>query len=539
MQKRLGDDHRASPPFGDEKYRDGRLPAAVQWQSTTLCVYRLRRPSICSLAPGRSESAGSPKPWPVIWTLGFWEDDGLVSVFGSPSSSAIALSEDEARMLGRATVEPEHLLLAIFRRGRVRDLLRDRVSAGDVYAAIVDRGGVGDDLVLGRVPRSRRLDAVLAVAIDLAAERGDRQVTDVHLLLAFASDPDGGTLLEHLGLSDAAALMDEHFAPQGRPVQDEMSRLQRVRTELGEGHRQIHSMVPAFERFTGDARRAVRAALESASLIEHREVDPFHLLLGCAQVPDSFACRALQPMLKGNEFGPVEELLDRAMRMGPPTAHQATGIFSDTARRLVAEDAVKCAYRAGDSQISTGHLLLAVIDSGERTTEAILAPHTQQLARTLYRGLPGIEDGPDEGELTWIQFDFLIRILSLEFRRVLPPGWTVFAQARGSIHLSAPGARSGFDFAIRPGWIISEFGPGPERLKKVSRWMLERLQAAVMEATGSPWPSDSQQEPAAAYAEIVPDPFNPTLRLGYGDPQAPTLQVLQHDQLLNTLVWRH
>jgi hypothetical protein len=69
--------------------------------------------------------------------------------------------------------------------------------------------------------------------------------------------------------------------------------------------------------------------------------------------------------------------------------------------------------------------------------------------------------------------------------------------------------------------------------------MLERLQAAVMEASGAPWPSGPEQEMVTAYAEIVADRFNPTLRLGYGDPQAPTLQVLQHDQLVDMIVWHY
>ena len=358
-------------------------------------------------------------------------------------------------------------------------------------------------------------------------------------MLALAAQPDIAQLLDHLGLSDVSVVVDEHFPPRGGPVKDEMSRLQRVRTELGESHHQIHRIVPVFERFTGDARRAVRAALESASLMENREVDPFHLVIGCAQVADSFAGRALRSTFGDGELGPVDELIERAMRMGPPPFYQATGIFSDTARRVVAEDVVKWAYRAGDRQISTGHLLLAALDSQDRTTAAIAAPHTQRLARTLFRGLPGIEEGPDEGELAWIQFDFLLRILTLDFRRVLPPGWTVFGSARGSIHLAAPGAPVEPGFAIRPGWIIAELGPGPHRLIKVTRWMLERLQAAVMEATGAPWPSGPEQDLVTPYAEIVPDRFNPTLRLGYGDPQAPTLQVLQRDQLVNMIVWRY
>ena len=92
---------------------------------------------------------------------------------------------------------------------------------------------------------------------------------------------------------------------------------------------------------------------------------------------------------------------------------------------------------------------------------------------------------------------------------------------------------------MRPSWIVEEFAPAPERLVKVIRWMLERVQAAVMEITGAPWPPDQEGDPATAYAEIVPDQFHPTLRLGYGDPRAPTLRVLERGQIVNMLIWRN
>jgi hypothetical protein len=61
----------------------------------------------------------------------------------------------------------------------------------------------------------------------------------------------------------------------------------------------------------------------------------------------------------------------------------------------------------------------------------------------------------------------------------------------------------------------------------------------VIDATEAPWPKRSGQEPVFAYAEIVPDLHNPALRLGYGNPEAPTLRFFERDQLLNMLVWRH
>jgi hypothetical protein len=464
-----------------------------------------------------------------------FDDDEVVSLFGGDAVSAIVLAQDEARMLGRATVEPEHLLLAILRRGRVRELLSGRLAAGDVCAAVVERAGLGEEFVLGPVRRSRRLDEVLAVALGLASQRGEPQTANEHLLLALVGDDAVIALLRHFGLEDVESLVDERFPPRENRLREDLARVELVRAALGEGQRLSQAAVPAFERFTGDARRAIRAAAESAASLEHREVDPFHLLIGCVQVPESFASRVLRPIWEDGELGSVGEVLDLARRTGPHPFHQATGIFSEAARGVVAEGALKLAYRAGHQQITTGHLLLATLDSDDRTTTLMTSPHTQQLARTLARGLPGSDPGPDEGELTWIQFDQLIRTLTLEFRRILPPGWTVMGSARSDIHLKVPDSRSESDFQIRPGWITAETGQVPERLQRVTQWMLERLQAAVIEATRTPWPETPDHDAAPAHAELIPDRYNPRLRLGYGDPQSPTLAVLEHDLLVNML----
>ena len=97
----------------------------------------------------------------------------MLGAFTDQAHNLILLAEDEARMLGRSVVEPEHLLIALLRHGNVRSLFADRgISGSDVYAAIVGQSGLGDDLVLGAVPRSRATDAVLERAVDVAAERG-------------------------------------------------------------------------------------------------------------------------------------------------------------------------------------------------------------------------------------------------------------------------------------------------------------------------------------------------------------------------------
>jgi len=49
-----------------------------------------------------------------------------MTLFSGDAPDLIRLAEDEARMLGRARVEPVHLLLAFSRRGRVGELLAER-----------------------------------------------------------------------------------------------------------------------------------------------------------------------------------------------------------------------------------------------------------------------------------------------------------------------------------------------------------------------------------------------------------------------------
>jgi len=66
-------------------------------------------------------------------------------------------------MLGRAAVGPEHLLLALSTRGTVQRLLgARRVRSSDIYTEIVGRTPLGDELLLGPVPRMAATEEGLA-----------------------------------------------------------------------------------------------------------------------------------------------------------------------------------------------------------------------------------------------------------------------------------------------------------------------------------------------------------------------------------------
>jgi hypothetical protein len=469
----------------------------------------------------------------------------VTALFNQHADNQIAAAEDEARMLGQPRVAPEHLLLAFTRRGRVQWLLREReISPGDIYAAIVDAGGLGDDLVLGRLPRLATTDQVLERAVEIAGQRGELSPGDEAVLLALGEDERASAVLGAVGVSDVEQLVNARYPSRRAALTPEQVKRHLLRVAMNPspppGPR---PRPPVFERFTAEARRAVRAASESATLLENRCVEPFHLILGCLHVPESVAARVLTDALAPGELGPIGEAMEKACRLGPNPVHQATGIFAETTRRIVGEEALKEAYRRGHEHIGTGHLLLAALDGGDRTAARIIGPGPsyESIARSLSRALPGNEHPLGEVTEGTILFDVLIRILTLEFRKIVPAGWTLWGSGRsGGIRGTVPNSSSEEDVRIDLDWIAAVDGPAPERLVAVTHRALEDLQAAAVERTGRSWPtgltSGTSGRPPA-HAEIVGDEINPMLRLWYGESEgSDALEAVSHPILLNSVL---
>jgi Clp amino terminal domain, pathogenicity island component len=205
-----------------------------------------------------------------------------VSFFSSGADDLLRLAEDEARMLGQDRVEPEHMLSAFCRRDRGHHLIAQQsVRPRAVHAAMVRTYGQGDGLLLGRIPRSPGSRAVLERAVMIGAERGMAHPIDVEVLLALAEDKRAGRVLVGAGIQDLVGLIDHEYPATGAPVDEATLRRELLSAALAEGRQPLRVPVAAFERFTGEARRAVGAAAETAARLEHREVDPFHLLIGC------------------------------------------------------------------------------------------------------------------------------------------------------------------------------------------------------------------------------------------------------------------
>ena len=432
-------------------------------------------------------------------------------------------------------MDPEHLLLALARRGNVRVLFEERgVTGSDVYHAIVRSAPVGDDLLLGRVPRSRQTERILERAVDLAAQRGVLGPSSEHLLLALAQDDRVARILADVGIDDAVAMVDAARREPRPPVSEEQLRRFLLRAAGRARAPQPGPVPPVFERYSAEAQRAVRAAGEVASLLEHDEVSPLHLLLGCLHVPNSLAARVLGDELPPSEMGTLGEAMERARMYGPPPSHQSTGIFTDAARRIAAETALGYAYRHDHGWIGTGHLLLATLDAEDGAVKRIVgtglmgsAPVSDRLARSVVRALPGDEHPTGRVQRDGvIAFDLLISMLTNWFRDQLPPGWVIHGSGRsGGMRLRVPGSLSEEDFAVYLDGVVALDRPGRERLLTVTHAALADVQEAVVSSTATAWPDQAPAgEPPAPHAEIAGDSVNPTLRLWYGPSQAPSAE---------------
>jgi ATP-dependent Clp protease ATP-binding subunit ClpA len=288
-----------------------------------------------------------------------WPADPL-GWFTHQAHNLILLAEDEARMLSHPRVEPEHLLLATARRGSVERLLDDGAGRA-IHDAIERINGFGAKLEL-RPRRSPASEQVLDRAIIVAADRGVLGPSAEHLLLALAEHELPARILAELRISDVEALVDAKYPITRPPIDPAL--LQRRAAQLatrGSTPPTPGPNPPIFERFTSHARDAINAGIEAARKLDDPHVAPMHLLLGAL---DANGIVATVRTRLGWEIPPTSAVRRRYSR--------ATDIFSDDARRIVAEDVLIIAERLDHRPLTTGHLLIALLESpDDRTTEMI------------------------------------------------------------------------------------------------------------------------------------------------------------------------
>jgi ATP-dependent Clp protease ATP-binding subunit ClpA len=314
-----------------------------------------------------------------------WPQDSL-GWFTDQAYNAILLADDEARMLSHRRVEPEHLLLAAARRGNVKSLLaRASVDAAAVHEVIAAIKGFGNKLEL-RPRRSPASEEVLRRAVTVAAGRGVLGPSTEHLLIALGEYELPARVLAELGVGSAQALVDADY-PAWPPVDHalwERRAAQLART--GSEPPSPGPIPPIFERFTAQARAAISAAVEYAGRADDRWVEPVHLLSAVlnAEAGVAAAVRA------GYEWPRPAAAVARP----PAPAPRATGIFTPEARRIVSEDVLIIAERLGHRALTTGHVLLAILERYAYLTIDFIdaLPALHEVTAAVTAALPGQED---------------------------------------------------------------------------------------------------------------------------------------------------
>jgi ATP-dependent Clp protease ATP-binding subunit ClpA len=313
-----------------------------------------------------------------------WPDDSL-GWFTDQAHNAILLAADEARMLSHPRVDPEHILLAAARRGNVERLLDGQgIAAHAIHEVIVHIKGPGRHLEL-RPRRSPASEQVLRRAVAAAAARGVLGPSTEHLLIALGEQELPARILAQLGVASAQALVDGDYRVARPPVDHAV--IERRAAQLAARSTPAPSpgpIPPIFERFTVHARAAINAGIEYARNVDDPRVEPAHLLLGVLTA----------------QGGVIETVRARYGWHLPPALSakprfpQATGVFTPEARRIVAEDVLVIAERVGHRTLTTGHLLIAILERIDEDSSEIIGslPDAGEITAAVIDALPGQED---------------------------------------------------------------------------------------------------------------------------------------------------
>jgi ATP-dependent Clp protease ATP-binding subunit ClpA len=351
---------------------------------------------------GHGDAGGEPGPTIT------WPEDSL-GRFTDQAYNAILLAADEARMLSHPRVGPDHLLLAAARYGNVESLLGSAgVTARAIHDVIVRIKGFGGKLEL----RPRRLPAseeVLRRAVAAATARGVLGPSTEHLLIALGEQELTARILAEFGISSAQALVDGHY-PATRPPVDHAI-IQRRAAQLhahGSEPPSPGPIPPIFERFTAQARDAINAGIQYSREADDPRVEPAHLLAGVVNAktgvvaavrprhgwhipPGQFA----KPRYPGAAPGIVSTDLrhPNVLTYTQPPYSRATGIFSTDARRIVAEDVLVVAERLGHRALTTGHVLIAILERPDEYSSDIISsvPGIREVT-AIMNALPGHQE---------------------------------------------------------------------------------------------------------------------------------------------------
>jgi ATP-dependent Clp protease ATP-binding subunit ClpA len=133
----------------------------------------------------------------------------------------------------------------------------------------------------------------------------------------------------------------------------------------------------------------INAGTEQARRLNDPYVEPVHLLLG---VLDAKAGLVATIRSRAGWWAPPGELVQPRY---PQINHRAwTDIFSSEARHVVAEDVLVIAERLGYRTLTTGHLLIAILENpDDRASEITRSlPDIDEIAAAVIDALPDEEE---------------------------------------------------------------------------------------------------------------------------------------------------
>ena len=228
-------------------------------------------------------------------------------------------------------------------------------------------------------------EEVLSLAVSAALARGVSGPSTEHLLLALGEQEASARILAELGLRDVRSLVDAKYPVTRAPL--DQAFVQRRAPQAAEAVRPAPSpgpIPPIFERFTSQARDAIEAGIEHASRVDAPYVEPAHLLYGVLDAKTGVVA-TLHASFSW-DIPPAQ--------FAQPRYPQATDIFSSDARRIVAEDVLVVAERLDHRALTTGHLLIAILESlGDQPSEITRPlPDVREITAAVINALPGADE---------------------------------------------------------------------------------------------------------------------------------------------------
>jgi ATP-dependent Clp protease ATP-binding subunit ClpC len=124
-----------------------------------------------------------------------------------------------------------------------------------------------------------------------------------------------------------------------------------------------------FEHFTDSARRTIVLAQEEAGRLRASSIRPEHLLLGLIRENEGIAAKALSDT--GADYYRTREIIIEkgGQRAGQESESQP---FSKATMTII-ETSLRISWVRAEGVIDTEHLVVALLQQEDKTTEAVLA----------------------------------------------------------------------------------------------------------------------------------------------------------------------